>query len=340
MSKKIITLFLIFSLLIIPTSVFAEENSFIVNSNDSTESEVNSFTALETNDLDSEPNQEEETNNLEDSIIQNASIISTDVNECTIKWDKLEGISVTLHILYGDVDTTVTTQNSKYIISGIPFGENIKVILSTDEEHKSIELTCNPSDDFEPIEIRNYIPKNFSKVNSALRYYCSMVELYTKAGNAVGSNYYSFEGPSVTESGIYNAKIVFKGKYQNYKSLPLEVKVLPNKPTVGYNPFGGDETSLMFSARCYNDKVNYIIADISTDENFSNVTTKKLKPQNTSDFLEFKFTCLKTSTLYYIRIKSQKISNGKSLYSEPSIIQLRTTDKMPTYSWTQKDVKN
>ena len=352
MTKKIINILLI-CLLLMPTTAFADDNivSNVSDTNIEIENDLNTNTNQEDSNIienketitenNNELEQQNDSDNINESIIKNAKITSTDVSSCKVEWDELENQKVIITYTYNDISNTITTTKNYYNITNIPFNSEVKVVLSTDEEHNTVELLCNPSEDFKPVEIKDIPIKSYKNNNTGSNYYCEGLSVYNKLGEKIGKNYYTIEGlDKIKSSGIYKVKVVFKYKYENYDPIPFDLTVVPSVPSVGYNPINGNETSLSFSARVSYELCDNIVAEISTNSNFSNPIIKKIKPKNTSTYITFNVSNLKRNTVYYVRIRALKKVNGIELYSDPSIIKLRTTEAMPTYSWGQKDVKN
>lgn len=346
MFKRVIALMMTFAMLI-PTIAFAEgetalpEEEMLIEQNEPTEPTSPETEPTEPEEELEQPETKDEEVTKEESIIENARIIARDTTSCSVKWDSSNNQPVTLHYTYGDTDKTVVVTNSQYRLTEIPFGSTVNVVLTTDETHKEIELACNPSDDFTPIEVGDIPEKPYSNTQKGYNYYCKGMNVYTKSGNIVYNSYYTVEGlDKIKSSGVYPLTIKFKGRYENYKPLSFKLKVIPPTPSVVYNPINGEEHSVIFMVRVTEELCDNYIAEIATSPEFKKPIVKKIKPKKANIFVQFTIPNLRENTLYYVRVRAVKTINNQSLYSKPCIVEICTTEKMPAYFQNQRDVKN
>lgn len=269
---------------------------------------------------------------IQSSIIKDLKIEATDVDRCKLTWHT-DAEKVKIHYTCSDVDKTATSSSGSYDEYNIPFGQTAAFTLTTDDQHEPVSLSCNPSDEFTPTEIQNNETKTFSKNHSDVQYYCSDWKICTKNGEYVSKSYFSLESPEIKKPGYYNVKISFKGKYKDYKPLTAELKVIPSKPSVGYNPKNPHLDYIQVSVICWNGGDN-ITAELSSSQDFTTPVKKTYKVN--SEPIEIKFTNLKQNSTYYIRIRLK----DENIYSEYSTITMYTAKKLPAYSPSQKDVKN
>ena len=325
--KKVITLILIFNMLL-PTYVFADNN---INEN------VNSENVIENENIDE--NVDEIT--LQESELTDVVIEVSSKTACKIKWAKINN-PVKISYTYGDITKEEVVDNSYYVIENIPINNIVRIILSTDELHKTVELECNPSGEYRPLEIKGELCKALKKTdNTSLSAYCSDIKIYNKKGELIGKNNYTLScNKEIKEAGKYDVTVSFKSDYKGYDDLHFILTVIPNKATIGYNTRNMNENSISFSAQCYNEKCDNIVAEVADNLEFKNAIVKKMKPKTTNSEVLFNIAGLKKNTQYYVRIRVQKNYNGEALYSEPSIIKLHTSSATLVYSKTQKDVKN
>ena len=331
MHKRIIY-FLFICLLLLPAAAFAEETTY-----DNKTTDVVSGTITTEDNIEREVNPNTE---LESSTIENAKVSADDIDTCTFEWEA-NGQEVTLRYLYEGTDETVKTRDSSYKLTDIPFNTTVKAVLTTDTEHEPVELICNPSEQFKPSGIKNIPVKSFRRANDRKGYYCDKIEVYDKAGEKICPLYYSFKGAeSINSPGEYTLRVVFEGKYKEYKPLSFNIRVIPEVPTVIKRSTYGNETSVVLLSKIYHGLCDYYVADISTNSNFSNPVTVKMKSRRNGAFTKIHFRNLKNNSIYHVRVRAVKKYNNKLLYSNPCILKVRTKKSMPEYSRNQRDVRN
>ena len=273
---------------------------------------------------------------VEPSLIKDLTVEATDVDKCKITW-KANGLFVNIRLTCGDIDKTLVTDSGSYEATGIPFDKTATFILTTDDMHEPIEISCNPSDEFTPVSIKNNETQELNKNRSNPSYYCSDWVVYAKNGTAIASSNYSINCSDITQPGFFEVNIAFKNKFKNYKPLKTTLKVIPGKPSLAYNTQCPNLDNIVFSAKNYANNCDTVIAELSTNKDFTD-PARKIKDIK-GDPVTFKFEGLKQNSTYYIRVRLKKTIDDKAVYSEWSAVTLYTAKKLPGYSTTQEDVK-
>lgn len=375
MYKKVISFFVMLSLLI-PTPMFAlesnesfdsEDNGSVVEydimsesegnntfgdesgnsgltdtdsqSDDVVNSDLNGGNTTPSNEGDKVDEEEVVEPEIQAAQVKNCTISSTGVTSCRVTWEKVDCSRVNISYSYTGFEKTYSSSSGYYVIRDIPFGEVVTVVLSTDELHEKVTLTCNPSDDYTPVNVVSdkdsvLFRPSANKANA----YSSNFDVMTKKGTVVPSFYYTRKSDTINSPGLYKVDVVFKDAYAKYKPLHYDLLLLPNEPTIHYISWFQKSNSLDFRVSGRYEDYNKIVVKIATDKDCKNVVEtlvkKKEKNKNTSSF---KVKGLKANTQYYVKAYKVKTFKSKD-YKSASVMQPMHTTKSVKYSTRQSDV--